>query len=198
MHHLVQIVASSCPTQSSVLKIVSWLCLLWHKSVHERKVWISAANEEVVELCLGAPRLNSVPRHPLCNNFLLASVNGFCVLKQKYLIKKELKIFPSLITSGLPGKMISLTFFLLLPLLPWLEKLSDISREKGGVYILSWSSSNIESESLSCPPNYFMYKCFVMMSFSNHWLKTLTCLRPEGKSHQPILSSKHQMCDMLI
>lgn len=106
----------------------------------------------------------------------------------KYLIKKELKTYLSLITNSLPEKIISLSFSTWLPLMPW-WKVSDISREKGG-YILSYNSFNIASESLSCLPNAFHIQAFVVtLRFLDHRVNTSHCLRQEGVIHKPSLQS---------
>lgn len=65
--------------------------------------------------------------------------------------------------------------------------MSDISREKG-VYILSYNSFNIASESLSCLPNSFHIQVFVVtLGFSDHRVRTSHCLRQEGVTNQPSL-----------
>lgn len=106
----------------------------------------------------------------------------------KYPVKKELETYPSLITNSLPEKMISLSFFIWLPLMPW-WKVSDISREKGG-YILSYNSFNIASESLSCLPNAFHIQGFVVaLGFWDHRVNTSHCLRQKGVTHKSSLQS---------
>lgn len=143
-----------------------------------------------MELCLGPLRLNSVPRTSMVRQHPVFFLGWFF----KYPIKKELKTYPSLTANCLPEKMISVSFFTWLALMPW-WKVSDISRERS-VYILSCDSFNIASESLSSP------KLISHTGFCSHtgFLRSPSQNIPlfeTGRSHQPTFSSKHQMCNIL-
>lgn len=98
-------------------------------------------------------------------------------------------------TNGLPEKLISLSFFTCLSLMPW-WKVSDISREEG-VYTLSYSSFNIKSKSLSLLPESFHVQVFCSHAGFLRSLSQNIPLFETGRSHQPTFSSKHQMCNIV-